>query len=293
VPLTFLDPSIPTDTLTGLENRLRTITGVPPNMKLDAVDNNTHIQVTLTYRDNQIVGVGLWRVFYLSAKLVTASDLYTPINFHRDEAGNITFTGFFDVIQGKQTWVIDISNSGTTAVATVAAAPFTDGGWFFAIGVDVAGTEYPYFATTPVAIPASIVTGPGIGPLIDVTGPSVVLTHKTKSGEFLDTVACTYTAPPPDTSTPLYGFAGVMPVIFNNFNSGGYEEVQFFQYKGEGPGATTTFSFDILRDDGSNPGPTPPFHTVVIYFLAVDRVGGRISQPINFAPFAVLVGGFN
>ncbi len=283
----------PSENLPSLENRIRTITGVPPNLLLEAIESNTQIRITLDYRQNQITGLGFWRVYYLSALLVTAADIFAPVRIVTFPDGSFNFTGFFDLLQGKQSWVIDIPNSGKTVSISVPAAPYTNGGWFYAVGVDTSGEESSYFSTSPVSIPASIVTGPGIGPLVDVTSPSVVLTHKTEFGEFLDTVACTYTAPAPSPITPLYGFAGVMIVIFNNFDAGNYEEVAFFQYKGEGPGASVTFSFNILRDDGSNPGPAPGAHNVTIYFLAVDRIGGRIAQAITASPSVVLVGGFN
>jgi hypothetical protein len=257
-------------------------------MTLEAIEANTQILITLTYRQNQITGVGSWRIYYLDANLVAASDLYKHMDIINRDDGTIEFIGFFSILAGKAKWVVDISNSGTVTHAAVAAAPYTNGGWFVAVGVDVTGQEAPYFASSPTAIPATIVTGPGVGPLIDATSPSVVLTHLTSGGEFLDTVACTYTAP-----APLGGFYGITPVIYNMFAAGTYQELGFYQYKGEGPGATVTFSFNILRDDGSNPGPAPGAHNVTIYFLAVDRVGGRIPQAVNSSPSVLLIGGFN
>src|SRR5258706_14272431 len=118
----FLGPQ-PSDNPAGLELRLRTINGVPPNMQLEAIESNTQILITLTYRDNQITGVGSWRIYYLDANLIAASDLYKHMDIINKDDGSIEFVGFFSILAGKAKWVVDISNSGTVTHAAVSAAP--------------------------------------------------------------------------------------------------------------------------------------------------------------------------
>lgn len=247
----------------------------PRALSLQSIDGGKNVLATLAIGEQFLLDKKIitFRLFYLSAKEVTADQIVT--NFGPNQNGN-NFPYYQD-LTSKAKWLVDLPVAGQTMTTVISGNLVSDGGWIYAVGLGVLGRVRAGATTAPVPIPTA--SEASAVPRFEVRNPQVSFSSEwadnLRARTYRDTITIAYLAP-----SPLDTFRYLQIWMFNYQNSQQMREGPTFSYLG-GPGGQGTGTFYLETDDAINPTTgrsVYPAHDVVFYFVALSATFAHRSD---------------
>lgn len=257
----------------------------PKNITIASMNNGAQFLVTLTNGDivaNTRDKATWYRIYYLNAREVSSynvtnavpNPLVTPTTYPFQPGTGVT---------GKRHFVVDVPvATGNVTTVTVSSAPYLNGGWFYAIGVNSVGTEGGQL-TNPVPLPIALSYSAPDTEVTNVLAPWAVVTYNgLKYAQFSFSWKT-------NTGAVLFPTKYVQIFISNYNNDGLLVEGPVFNTSTVG-GATSTGTYLLECDDGTGGFPSPGVHAVTLYFVSLSASYSHRADPTG-APNVILATG--